>query len=131
MRYAHSINDWYQNVVRTWATYCRAESEAVAPKSLQRCLEKVFRSYKGDASCLSDICRSTIECYSIAQLRAVVEIVFSNAIVRKIKNRFSPTRKNEAEGGYRDFQVKLNFSELENTPFEGFVFELQINHHEI
>merc|ERR1712083_902507 len=55
MSRAQPLDEWYQEVVETWATHCNAEHKRASPKSLQRSLEKVYRAYYGRVGPLTDI----------------------------------------------------------------------------
>ena len=43
-----------------------------------------------------------------------------------IKNRYDLELDSRATAGYRDINMQLSFEELHGTPYDGYVFELQI-----
>jgi hypothetical protein len=124
---AVALDDWYQNVVRSWAQHCNALHSPAPVKTYRRTLEKVYRSYSGRVPPITDLVRSTIVVETIEQAQEVAEIVLHDATVYTIKNRFDLTYDGCATAGYRDLNLQIGFPEMDDTLFEGFVFELQIH----
>jgi hypothetical protein len=85
-------------------------------KGRERALEKVQTEYKGDASKLFDIARSSIEFTSLDALYKALDMVQGRFTVVRIKDRFqSPTKS-----GYRDMLLNLKAS-------NGHVVEMQLH----
>jgi len=121
-----SIHAWYQLVVSQWAGHLGIEHKEAPLKKLQRVQEKAERSYNGNFSRVLDFVRSCLVATTVSQTTRAVNFVLMCAIVHTIKNRYDPDYDGEATGGYRDINLQLSFRELDGTPFEGYVFELQI-----
>ena len=123
---ASSSNAWYQQIVSSWAATLHVQHKAAPVKTQRRALQKVERSYKGDASRVLDFVRASVVVDTMAEVKRVLELVLSQAMVHKIKNRYETCFDGGATGGYRDLNLQISFKELQGTVFEGFVFELQI-----
>merc|ERR1711879_952998 len=95
-------------------------------KKTRRVHQKIDRSYGGDASRVLDFVRSSIGTDSIDEASCVLKLVLSQAKVLAIKNRYDEAYNGKATGVYRDINLHLCFDELAGTPFEGYVFEVQI-----
>jgi hypothetical protein len=126
-RLALALNDWYQSVVHSWAQKCNVTHAPAPVKSFQRALEKIHRSYCGKVPPILDLVRSTIVVETIHSAHEVLELVLHEAVVHTIKNRFDPAFDGRATAGYRDLNLQIEFPEMHDTVFEGFVFELQIH----
>jgi hypothetical protein len=126
-RDARVLNDWYQEVVHSWAKECGAEHRRAPLKSIQRTLEKIYRSYFGKVPPILDLVRSSIVVDTVDGARQVLELVLHDAEVYTIKNRFDLDYDGRDTAGYRDMNLQIGFSEMSETDFEGFVLELQIH----
>lgn len=127
LRLAMVLQEWFQEVAKAWADLVGVEHEPAPLKSKPRIMEKVLRSYKGQANRVLDLVRSTIVVSEIAEAEKVVELVARDATVHVIKNRFDPGYDATETFGYRDINLQLTFPELHGTLGEGFVFELQVH----
>jgi len=125
--YAKALNDWYQEVVFSWAKACNVEHSRAPVKTYRRALEKVYRSYSGRVPPLLDLVRSSVVVETIDQAIQVLELVFHNVKVHTIKNRFDLAYDGCATAGYRDLNLQISFPELDDSMFKGFVFELQMH----
>jgi len=121
------INEWYQEVVQTWADHCGVKAYKAPLKSFQRTMEKIVRAYKGKVPLVLDIVRSTVVTETVKEALDVLEVVLANSIVHVIKNRFDIDYDGSDTAGYRDINLQLSFPETNGSEFEGFVFELQIH----
>jgi hypothetical protein len=126
MKVSRSLNPWYQVVVASWAKELGLTYEEAPLKKRARVLEKVERSYKGDVQQVLDLVRASIIVNTVQEARQALELVLCKAGVSMIKCRYDLDYDGEATNGYRDINMQLCFSELRDTPFEDFVFELQI-----
>jgi hypothetical protein len=82
---------------------------AVIPPSLKgraRAMEKIEADYKGDASRLFDICRSTIEYGSIVDLYHGLEAIAHQLKIIRLKDRFA----RPLENGYRDILMNVRMA---------------------
>jgi len=122
------IDEWYQNVVSTWAAHMGLKHKGAPLKKRDRVKEKIERSYQGDGSRVLDFVRGCIITTSAAETKMACEFVMSQVIPWTVKNRYDPDYNASKIWGYRDINMQLSFDELEDTPFAGFVFELQIIH---
>merc|ERR1712151_994946 len=90
-------------------------------------MQKMLRSYGGQPQLVLDFVRSTIVANTIFDVVRVVSLVIESANVHVIKNRFDPRYDGSDTNGYRDVNLQLSLSQLEGTPFAGFIFELQVH----
>lgn len=123
---AEHVHEWLQELVALWAEELHVEHQPAAMKTRTRVVEKILRSYKGKAECVTDIVRSTILANDVKQVREVLQVEIGEADVNIIKNRFDVSYDAQDSGGYRDVNVLFSWPEFKGTPFEGFIFELQI-----
>ena len=63
---------------------------------------------------------------SVAETTQVVEYTLKHATVFTVKNRYDPGYDGRATAGYKDANMQLTSDVLTRSPFENFVFELQI-----
>jgi len=126
VRLAVTLNEWYQCVVETWASHLGVRNVRGKVKSWPRACEKANRSYKGNFLKVLDFVRASLVTETVADAVRVLRFVVDNASVHTIKNRYSLKYDAKSTGGYRDLNLQLTFKQLEGTPFEGFVVELQI-----
>ena len=78
-------------------------------KLIPRILEKTQRCYRGDASQLTDLCRSAIAFESLEDLANCLELMLNDRRIEvdRIKNRLHPDYNVMTTQGYRD--VNVNF----------------------
>jgi len=99
-------------------------------KRPERAIEKVLRSYGGDASRLCDICRQSIVFDSIASLQKCVEVIAADTEVTivRVKNRLDPAYDSSLSLGYRDvaFNLRICTKEAFDLGVETHVCELQL-----
>lgn len=126
-RLGSALDAWFQDVARSWAEHCGAVHMAGRIKSPDRALQKLYRTYHGRVPPLLDILRSTIVVDRVCEAHRVLNVAIANSTVHDIKNRFDVDYTAEETNGYRDLNLHLSFPETVGTPFEGFVFELQIH----
>jgi len=124
---ATNINEWYQDVVRAWARRCGCAALPAELKSVTRAKEKLWRSYKCKSVQLCDLVRSTVVADSPRLLHAMLSLIVSRVRVHTIKKGFEVDYDGKDTGGYRDLNLQITFPNLDETPFEGFVFELQLH----
>ena len=114
-------------MVTEWASRCDCVCESAPLKSQKRTLEKIWRSYDGHAEAVTDLVRSTIAADTVEQVHAAFRVIMANANVHLVKNRFDPEFDGKATMGYRDLHLQLTLDDSRNTPYEDFVFEVQIH----
>ena len=139
---AWAVNGTFQRAVATWkrgrgrgggeskAGGDRDEDEdleAVAgnggmlPKRRQRAIEKVWRSYGGNAMRLGDLVRASLTFDTVGELKACLALILADSTIRvlRVKNRFAgkyDARKLSC--GYRDIQLSVALSESCLSPEE-------------
>jgi len=124
---ADEINEWYQGVVASWAQYLRVKHHVAPVKSEKRATEKLLRSYAGRAERVLDFVRSTLIVNSINEATLVLKFVLDEVDVTVVKNRFDPAYDGKETFGYRDINMQLSFPEFRDTPWHGYILELQIH----
>jgi hypothetical protein len=128
---AGALNKVVQGLGRRWSEEAGATSTAgfhEAPvKTAKRAIEKVWRSYNGDPSCLTDIVRTSIVCSSLEELERVAKTVFCDSLVQviRVKNRFDPNYDSTTTAGYRDISMNLKLTSKDGEHTEQ-IFEVQI-----
>lgn len=99
-------------------------------KKHKRAVEKMYRSYSGDASMLIDLVRSSITCESLDGIISVVNNICGDRHIKilKIKNRFDPKYDSGDSAGYRNlsFSLLLADSVTEQCGVDKHVCELQV-----
>jgi hypothetical protein len=72
-------------------------------KNPQRCVEKLYRAYNGDASRLVDLCRQTIVFDEMHDLVNCLEIILADeeVCVERVKNRMDVKYDIRTTAGYR------------------------------
>ena len=130
---AWAVNGTFQRAVATWkrgrgageskAGGDRDEDEdleaaagngGMLPKRRQRAIEKVWRSYGGNAMRLGDLVRASLTFNTVGELKACLALILADNTVRvlRVKNRFAgkyDARKLSC--GYRDIQLSVALSE--------------------
>jgi hypothetical protein len=133
---AWAVNDKFQHAMASWkrascaAVHDEGESkgadrgdpsvaaEAVGnkvlmPKQRKRAIEKVWRSYGGDATRLRDLVRGSIVFDTVSEMKASLALILADQNIRilGVKNRFAA--KYDAvkmSCGYRDIQISVTLS---------------------
>eukprot|EP00929_Paragymnodinium_shiwhaense_P021832 TRINITY_DN14128_c0_g1_i1.p1 TRINITY_DN14128_c0_g1~~TRINITY_DN14128_c0_g1_i1.p1 ORF type:complete len:627 (-),score=117.80 TRINITY_DN14128_c0_g1_i1:149-2029(-) len=105
---AYEINDHFQEKCSEWADGLGRHID-VPPKSTTRAIQKMFRSYRGDAGKLLDLVRSSIVCRTLRDVAAVFDRVTKDPTVNiiRIKNRFDPAYNSKDSGGYRSLLLNV------------------------
>merc|ERR1712113_283958 len=108
---ADELNPWYQRHVSVWASQFEVEQTQSQVKSRTRAIEKIARSYAGDACRVTDFVRSTITANTVDQLARFMKFLVSSPSVRihTVNNRFDTSYDSSQTGGYRDINMKLSF----------------------
>ena len=99
-------------------------------KSLDRALEKVYRSYSLDSSRLLDCCRQSIYFEDVSSLFACLRAIYADKEVRLVRvcNRLHNSYEASATAGYRAILLNLSIA-TENTlrlRLDGVICELQL-----
>ena len=127
---AWTVNDKFQGTVASWkrASSSGGDLEAAAaqgkvllPKRRQRAIEKVWRSYGGNATRLGDLVRASLTFDTVGELKACLALILADGNVRvfRVKNRFASTYDAiKLSCGYRDIQLSVTFSEACFSPEE-------------
>lgn len=101
-----------------------------AVKKYQRAVEKVYRSYSGDASKLIDLVRSSITCGTLDSIIEIIKRIRDDPNIRilQIKNRFRPHYVSSESAGYRNVALSLRIDDATTKKFkvEKHVCELQV-----
>lgn len=125
---ARNLNAWYQDYIVAIVDSVNERIQSERPdgplcihqrpegiKKEKRAIEKVRRSYGGDATRLVDLVRSTIVVPDIVAANMVLELTLSKCDVKYIKNRLSAAYDARASGGYRDLNLTLGFQGTAHT----------------
>ena len=99
---------------REIAAQVGGKAEIAPLKSQNRALEKIASEYKGDASRITDLARSSVVCKTPKQVEEALAAVKSRFKTVRVKDRFKAP-----QGGYRDILLNL---EMPN----GHIVEMQI-----
>ena len=108
---AHILNEHFQEVVRLWAEQhngCRTKPALV--KRRARAIEKLHRSYHGDATRCIDLVRSSISCPTLQDVCACVETIAADprVAILQMKNHFDPRFDAlNLAAGYRKVSLSL------------------------
>merc|ERR1719387_2428094 len=84
-------------------------------KRRARAIEKLYRSYAADATCLIDLVRSSITFPDVDALAKCLNIILEDArvVVLNVKNRLDPGYDSAESAGYRN--VSLSLLLVDNT----------------
>ena len=112
---AHALNDHFQACVEQWAKPPGSSTEtgtvihSCPPKRLSRSIEKLHRSYRGDAGRLIDLVRSAITFDDFDMLVACVKGIVANpeVAILNYKNRFAADYDSSTSAGYRNVSISL------------------------
>jgi hypothetical protein len=85
--------------------YCSAFNSEGGEEGLQyhRNLRQVVRSYRGDVSRLTDVCRQSVVFNDLAGVAACLRTITADpeVAVLRVKNRLDPAYDTRTSGGYR------------------------------
>ena len=99
-------------------------------KTLDRALEKVYRSYDLNASRLVDCCRQSIYFENVAGLFHCLRMICSDGSIKlaRVCNRLHAAYDTTATAGYRDVLLNLSISNesTRNLQIDGVICELQL-----
>jgi hypothetical protein len=119
---AWGINDRFQLLAAAWKARCRTagsggeeKEKGLLPKRRQRAIEKVWRTYAGNATRLSDLVRCSIVFDSVPDLQECLALIIADPRVNvvRVKNRFSAAYDAVKECcGYRDIQLSVTLNDL-------------------
>lgn len=108
---ANAINTHFQDCVKKWSDGIEGADPAkcVPVKKHSRAIEKLYRSYSGDASRLIDLVRSSITFETMDALIKAVEKIGSDpkVAVLNYKNGFSEDFEVRDSAGYRNVALSL------------------------
>lgn len=127
---ASTLNPHFQGYVREWAVGLEATPHTCGVKRWKRAIEKLFRSYQGDASKLIDLVRGSVGFETVDELALYFGRIVADrrVVVLSIKNRFASDYDSRLSAGYRNLALTLVIVDdftLENQ-VEGHVCELQL-----
>lgn len=108
----------FDNINRDIANLVNAEYEAVNLKGSNRAVEKITDDYKGDATKIKDILRSTLVIQNIQQAGVAFQEIGKRYRVVDFRNWLDPKAR-VPDGGYRDIKI--------NVDVDGHIAEIQIN----
>lgn len=107
---AHELNEHFQECVAAWAKGITGSApNFVEVKRRNRAIEKLFRSYSGDAARLVDLVRSSINFSTVDGLLEAVERIKADerVAVLKFKNRFDASYDSRDSAGFRNVALSL------------------------
>jgi len=108
----------FDNINRDIANLVNAEYQAVNLKGSNRAVEKITDDYKGDATKIKDILRSTLVIQNIQQAGVAFQEIGKRYRVVDFRNWLDPKAR-VPDGGYRDIKI--------NVDVDGHIAEIQIN----
>ena len=127
---AWAVNGKFQGTVASWERASRSGGDLEAapppgkvllPKRRQRAIEKVWRSYGGNATRLRDLVRASLTFDTVGELKVCLALILADGNVRVlgVKNRFASTYDAiKLSCGYRDIQLSVTLSEACFSPEE-------------
>lgn len=107
---AVKLNSHFQGKVQHWASQCNGLAAGSLPvKRRKRAIQKLWRTYRGDAARLIDFCRSSIEIKDPEGLVKCLEVILSDpeCAVLQIKNRLTEKHDSSTTAGYRNVSLSL------------------------
>ena len=107
---AVKINTHFQ--VERWSTACKGklpDSQQLVAKRRKRAIQELWRTYRGDAARLIDLCRSSITVETTEDLAACLKAILEDpeCAVLQIKNRFTASHDSRTTAGYRNVSLSL------------------------
>jgi len=121
----------FQVKLESWASATVGKAHAGTQKGGDRAVQKVMRSYAGDASRLLDICRGALAFLDVQSLCDALKLISRDSDVRllRIKNRFDRSYDDSKSAGYRDVSLVMQFvtKEAYHLGVEGHCCELQLH----
>jgi hypothetical protein len=119
---AWAVNSKFQRAVASWKRASGggvdleaavARGKVLLPKRRQRAIEKVWRSYGGNATRLRDLVRASLTFDTVGELKACLALILADGNIRVlgVKNRFaSKYDAVKLSCGYRDIQLSVTLS---------------------
>ena len=112
---AWGLNERFQSYASDWKTQCTVFAEGdqpekgMLPKRRKRAIEKVWRTYAGDATRLRDLVRCSIVFDRVTEVKKCLQAILNDRriCVVEVKNRFSVLYDSMQSCGYRDIQLKV------------------------
>lgn len=107
---AYAINENFQKCVTGWSDGIEgAIPNKAGVKKQSRAIEKLHRSYTGDASKLIDLVRSSIKFETVSSLIEAVERISADpkVAILQVKNRLNKNYDGRASAGYRNVSLSL------------------------
>ena len=127
---AGALNAHYQDVVAARAATGGARCTAAAIKSQARAIEKLYRSYNGNASRLVDLVRASVVYDDVGSLAAAIRTIRADPelIVVGKKNTLSLAHDSRTSAGYRNVALSILIIDPFTTSLglETHVCELQL-----
>mmetsp|Transcript_1385 Transcript_1385/g.3059 ORF Transcript_1385/g.3059 Transcript_1385/m.3059 type:complete len:507 (-) Transcript_1385:161-1681(-) len=108
-RQAGRLRPLFHAKLESWASATGGKTYVGTQKSADRAVQKIKRSYAGDACRLLDICRGCLTFVDFQSLRHALELIGRDPEVRlmRIKNRFDRSYDAHKSAGYRDVSLIL------------------------
>eukprot|EP00929_Paragymnodinium_shiwhaense_P063835 TRINITY_DN31940_c0_g1_i3.p1 TRINITY_DN31940_c0_g1~~TRINITY_DN31940_c0_g1_i3.p1 ORF type:complete len:524 (+),score=66.20 TRINITY_DN31940_c0_g1_i3:618-2189(+) len=105
---AFSIDPMFQRKCKEWAEGAGSHSPG-SVKQPERAIQKIWRSYRGQAHSLVDLVRCSIVCETPEDVLTVLNRIRSDesAKILRIKNRFDIKFDSKTSGGYRNLSLNL------------------------
>ena len=101
----------FQRKVQGWAKESKTKppEESTPVKRRKRAIEKLWRSYRGDAARIIDLVRSSITAETTGEVSKVVDVILKDpdVAVLQIKNRFTEKYNSAESAGYRNLSISL------------------------
>jgi len=113
---ADAINPLLQVKAAQWAKAAGGVYHTAGVKAEARALQKVFRSYRGDWTCLCDLVRTSIVFHSPHDLALCLHIIADDSEVEVLRTSNDKCRlradfdAEKRSGGYRDVQLSLRLA---------------------
>lgn len=106
---ADELNPHFQQCSEKWCSSPGSTHKFSAVKRKARAIEKLYRSYNGDASRLTDLVRSSISCETFEDLKNVLNKILSDptVVILHVKNKFKYDYKSAESAGYRNINLLL------------------------
>lgn len=108
---AGELNDHFQEKLKYWAGEAGGSlpSSDLPVKRRRRAIEKLWRTYGGDAARLIDLCRGAIRLETPADLARCVQLILEDPHcgVLQIKNRLTKKHNPLSSAGYRNVSLSL------------------------
>ena len=107
---AGTLNDLFQSAVGRWISGLGAEHKSTLPvKRRNRAIEKLFRSYGGDAGLVIDLVRAGVTFRTIEDMTTCFERICEDddVAILQVKNRLRSSYDGRESAGYRNVALSL------------------------